>query len=103
MVFYILISIVFIAELIITFALLAYLTKLDKKIIDINLFMNEAKPKIKEICTLCYKVSEQLPEIASCIKERVKLYFTDIITSQVKNWLYISALLLIKNKLEQNK
>ena len=59
MVYTILISIVFIAELIITITTLQNLIKLDKCIIQLDETISEAKPSIKDISTLLRKISKQ--------------------------------------------
>ena len=64
MVFTILISIVFIAEIIITVALFRFLLNLDKKILDLNETIILAKPSIKDISELVEKISEQYVEMS---------------------------------------
>ena len=48
MIYYFLISIVFLAELIIALTLVINLIKLDRKVNDINNFLDEALPSIKK-------------------------------------------------------
>ena len=64
MLFTFLISIVFIAEVIITFAILILLNKLDNKILYINSVVSEAKPLLKETSDLAKKISGQMVELA---------------------------------------
>ena len=64
MVFTILISIVFIAEIIITIAVFRFLFSIDKKILDINDTIILAKPSIKDVSELVKKISEQYVEIS---------------------------------------
>ena len=59
MVYTILISIVFIAELIIAITILQNLIKLDKCIIQLDETISEAKPSIKDISSLLRKISKQ--------------------------------------------
>lgn len=65
MVFTILISIVFIAEIIITIAIFKTLISLDKKILELNETVELAKPGIKDISTLVKKISEQILELTN--------------------------------------
>ena len=65
MIFTILISIVFIAEIIITIALVKSLKNFDKKVCELNNTIILLKPQIKDISELSRKISEQLKEFAS--------------------------------------
>lgn len=85
MVFYILISIVFIAELIITCSIISYLLKWDKIIVETNNFVNEAQPKIKDICETGRKISEQLTELAPFFVENVKNFFIKLAIDNFKS------------------
>ena len=56
MVYTILISIVFIAEVIITATIIQNLIKLDRTVIEANSTITEIKPTIKDICALARKI-----------------------------------------------
>ena len=60
MVYTILISIVFIAELIIAATLIQYLLKFDRLIIDANTQVSKFNPQIKEVGVLVKKISNQV-------------------------------------------
>lgn len=64
MLFTFLITIVFIAELVISIAILVGLIKLMQKTQGLNELVTEAKPKIKDISVLCKGISEQFIEFA---------------------------------------
>ncbi len=72
MIFTFLISIVFIAELIITFAILNVLFKLDKMFLETNETVIKAKPEIKDIANLAKLISSQLIEFAENFRDNVK-------------------------------
>ena len=63
MIFTILITIVFISEIIITIAIINGLIKLDKAILDLNNTVELAKPGVKDISELVHKISEQMVEL----------------------------------------
>ena len=67
-----LISIVFMAEVIIAFTLLVYLIKFDKKIIDLNNTITEIKPSLKEISILSKKISEQFIKFSENFVKKIK-------------------------------
>lgn len=67
-----LITIVFIAEIIIAVTLLRALWKLDKAFVLIDETVTEARPKIKDISELSTKISEQIIELAEDFREKVK-------------------------------
>ena len=72
MIFTFLISIVFIAELIIAIALLKILFNLDKKVLEINLKLVNSKDSINEICVLAKKISVQLKILSQDFVDKVK-------------------------------
>lgn len=84
MIFTILITIVFIAELIITISVILNLLKLDKAVLELNNTIEIINPKIKEVCTLGRKISYQLKELSLRFIEKVKdereKYLTDKLT-----------------------
>ena len=103
MIFYFLISIVFIAELIIAFALILNLMKLDKTFIKYNELIDCAKSSIKELLITIRKISEQLVEFAPMIVENIKLALTNIIIGQVKNALGALTFWLVKKEVEKQR
>ena len=90
----ILISIVFIAELIIAVSIIQNLKKIDKSIVEINKIINDANPKIKEVCCLAEKISEQMVELSEDFVFKFKEKQEDI---AIKSFLKILlAILLLK-------
>ena len=87
MVFYILISIVFTAELIIAFTLMSCLLKWDKVFNDTDLFLKEAKPKIRDIMQIGRNISEQLVELVPMWVDNVKETLIKIAVQNMKNML----------------
>lgn len=67
-----LISIVFIAEVIIGLTLIIYLLKLDKAVLTLNETVSEIKPGIREISVLSKNISEQLIELTNRFVKRIK-------------------------------
>ena len=74
MLYTILITVVFIAELIITLTIIRALWKFDKILISADSLISEAKPGIRDITELGSKISEQLVEFAEdfCSKAEEK-------------------------------
>ena len=64
MIFKIFLTIVFIAEIIITIAVLTMLIKFDKKVLSVNDFIVESNPNINDICSLVHKISAQLKDLS---------------------------------------
>lgn len=72
MVYTILISVVFVAELIITFAIIQNLIKLDKLILSFDETLNSTKSGLKDISVLMRKISEQWIVLATDFIENIK-------------------------------
>ena len=72
MVYTILISIVFVAEVIIAISALLVLWNLDKKLLSLDNTINDEKATIKEICSIGKGISIQLTELAEDFKEGVE-------------------------------
>lgn len=102
MLFYFLISIVFIAEIVITVAIILHLLKLDKSLIKYNSFIKELKPDIKDIMQTAKKISEQLVELAPIIVNSIKSTITNIIMSQIKNILAGLTFWIVKKEVEKH-
>ena len=83
MVYTILISIVFIAELIIAITIFQYLRKIDRAILQANNSILELKPKIKEISELIYKISGQWIILTQDFVDKLKLKAEDMMLKQV--------------------
>ena len=101
MIFYFLISIVFIAELIIAITLVLNLIKLDKVFIKYNELLDSAKPSIKELLITVRKISEQLVEFAPIIVENIKSALINIVMGQVKNTIGALTFWLVKKEVEK--
>ena len=72
MVYTILISIVFIAEIIIAVTVIQNLLRLDKVLIELNETVEVANPKIRELSCLVKKISEQSVELSEDFAIRFK-------------------------------
>ena len=72
MVYTILISIVFIAELIITITIIQNLLRLDKAVLEFNDTVTEIQPGFKDVSELVRKISEQWQILAEDFVEKVK-------------------------------
>ena len=97
-----LISIVFIAELIITFTIIISLYKFDKNINKFNSFLNEVKPDIKDIMQTLKNLSEQLITLAPFVVSKIKSIVTDMIIGQLKNTLGAITFWLVKKEVEKH-
>ena len=71
MIFTFLITIVFIAEIIIGVTIILNLVKLDKAILALNETVTELKPGIKDVCSLVKAISIQIRELILNYKERL--------------------------------
>lgn len=67
-----LISIVFIAEIIIGATIFIYLIRLDKAIVSLDNTVTDLKTGIKDICVLSKKISEQFIEFAEQFVKKIK-------------------------------
>lgn len=70
MIFTFFITIVFIAEIIITVALFNWLFKLDKRIIELNQTVIELKPGISDVVKLVRKISEQIKDLTKSYTDK---------------------------------
>ena len=102
MVFYFLISIVFLAEVIIALALIIGLIKADKTILKYNEIVDETRPSIKSVMILVRKISKQLVELAPMLSEQIKKFFVDFLISQLKSMLGAVTFWLVKKEVEKH-
>ena len=72
MIYTILISVVFIAELIIAIPIIQNILRLDKVIINLNDTFIETKSSIKDVCVLARKISEQWQILAQDFVDKTK-------------------------------
>jgi len=98
MLYIFLVTIVFIAEIIILVTILRALWKFDKILIMVDETVSEAKPKIKDISELVSKISEQLVELSEDIKNKVKKQEEDVAIKFLNKMLV--ALLLWKTNVK---
>ena len=102
MIFYVLISIVFIAEIIIALALILSLMNLDKKIKAFNDFLEDIKPSIKGLMITVRKISKQLLELSPIVVKQIKSFFTDLIMGQIKSLAGAVTFWLVKKEVEKH-
>ena len=67
-----LITIVFIAEIIITLTVIIALLKLDKAIIETDVLVSDIKPSLKDVLYLMKKISAQMIELAEDFEFNIK-------------------------------
>ena len=84
MVFYLLISIVFLAEVIITATVLINLIKLDKNITEWSDFIEDIKPQVSEIVKTYREISEKLAELAPKLIDKIKDFGLKLCAEQLK-------------------
>ena len=82
MIFTFLITIVFIAELIITLAVMMALLRLDKKVLEADSTLDLLKPELKEVCKLVKNISSQVRELSIRFVEKVKEHNDNLWTAQ---------------------
>ena len=102
MVFYILTSIVFIAELIIAAAILIYLFKADKLLREYNSLIKELNPKISDLMKTITKISEQIAELSPVIAENIRSFFVNLLIGQLKSILGGLTFWLVKREVEKH-
>lgn len=94
MIYTFLITIVFIAEIIIAFALIKTLITIDKKICDLDETITLARPSVTDIADLMRKISEQVKELTSENIEKFKNYQEDVALRTLSKMLI--AMVLVK-------
>jgi len=102
MLFYFLISIVFISELIIFLAVILYLKKLDKKVIEFDSFLTDIKPAVKEMFETVKKISEEILRVSPIIVEKIKSSVVDIVMGQLKSLAGALTFWLVKKEVEKH-
>ena len=102
MVFYILTSVVFIAELVIAIALIFHLLKLSKMFNEYSSLITEINPKIREIMRLCNKISEQMLEFAPIIVNSIRDCIRNIFIEQIKNLISAFTFWAVKKEVERH-
>lgn len=102
MLFYFLISIVFIAELIITLAIVSGLKKFDKQLVKYNIFIDDIKPLIKDIAETIRKLSERYLELAPKLVEKIKIFALNILKDQIKSLVGALTFWLVKKEVERH-
>ena len=98
MVYTILISIVFIAEIIITITIIQNLLRLDKFILEMDETITLAKPGIIDITNLGKNISEQIFELTKDYIEKFKRKNEDKIYRQLSKILLAIILVKINSK-----
>lgn len=93
-----LISIVFIAEIIILFALIAALIRVDKALISLDKTVTDTRPGIKDISELVHKISEQCVELSEDFVEKIKEKEEDAAIRQLNKLLVAILLWKINSK-----
>ena len=96
MVYTILISIVFIAELIITITIIQNLLRLDKAVLEFNNTITEIQPGIKDVSELARKISEQWQILAEDFVKKTKRNSEDIMSKYLSK-IFMSILIVNLN------
>lgn len=102
MVYTILISVVFIAELIIFFAIMQKLFRADKWILNINKKLIETKSGIKDISVLVRKISAQWIDLAKDFVETIKKESEDLFLQLFSKILIALLVVNLKFKFTKN-
>lgn len=98
MVYPILISIVFIAEIIIAVTVIQNLLRVDKAVIELNDIVEEANPRIREMSDLVKKISEQSVELSKNFVIRFKEEQEDFALKNLSKLLMAILLLKINSR-----
>ena len=102
MVFYILTTIVFIAELIIAAAILIHLTKISKLFNEYNTLLDELKPTISDLLKTFTEISEQAVKLAPIVAETIKSVLMNMVMGQIKSVLAGLTFWLVKTEVEKH-
>ena len=100
MLFTFLITIVFLAEIIISIAIINFLLRLDCKINEINSLLTEVKPSVKDISVLGRKISSQIVELTKKYVQSYEQRRNEVIIRQVSS--FILGILFF-NRLKKSK
>ncbi len=107
MIFTFLITIVFIAELIITTAIITNLLKLDRTLNRANAYIEKINPEIRTILSLIEKISAQILELTPDWVEKFRQIRNKIILNQIKSliagFLFWSINIKVIKKLRKSK
>ena len=107
MIYTILISVVFIAELIIAISIIQNLIRLDKDIINLNNTFIETKGSIKDVCILARKISEQWQILAQDFvdktKEESEEFLYKILSKTLVSLLILSLNFKFVNKIRKSR
>jgi len=85
MIFTLFTIIVFISQLVILIAAIVWLLKVDKQLNNASSFLDEAKPKIKDISTLAHGISEQMTELAPMWVDNFKSLGTKLLLGRLES------------------
>ena len=102
MLFYFLISIVFIAELIITFTIVLHFMKLDKMINKYNTLVTDVKPLIKDMFVTTRQLSEEFLKLTPKVTDKIKLFVLNFAKDQLKNLVGTLIFWLVKTEVEKH-
>lgn len=102
MLFYFLTTIVFIAELIIAFAIVLNLLKFDKTLMKYNFFLDETKPLIKDMVQTTRKLSEECLKLAPKFVEKIKLFALNMLKKQLTSLVGGITFWLVKKEVEKH-
>ncbi len=85
MIFTIFTVIVFISQIVILCAIIIGLLKLDKSVKQADAFLEEAKPKIKDISKLAHGISEQMAELTPMWVDNIKSFGTKLLLKKLES------------------
>ena len=102
MLFYFLISIVFIAELIITFTIVLHFMKLDKMINKYNTLVTDVKPHIKDMFVTTRQLSEEFLKLTPKVADKIKFFAMNFAKDQLKNLVGTLIFWLVKTEIEKH-
>ena len=98
MIYTFLISVVFIAEIIIAITLFQVLLRLDKAVLDLNETVVLAKPGIKDISELVRKISEQYKELSKQFVQKVTRNSEEVVLTRL--FKVLLGFLLVKTNIK---
>ena len=101
MIFKFLISIVFIAEIVLTVSIIRAMIKLDNIILSCDGLVTNSKSGIKDVSVLCKKISEQIIELSEQFVQEIRKKEEDILLGNLNK--LILALIIWKFNLKAIK
>ncbi len=102
MLYYILISIVFLAELIIAGTIVNHLMRLGELFRKYSSCIEDSRENIKSLVESCTKISEQLLELAPIFVKKIQRKIIELVLNNIKATLIGTLFWAVKQSIKRN-